>query len=193
MSPYGAMGGSECGNRIGGANYGCVLFSSWDMTTGRTTNWRRRPNADKQTISHICPLSPHHSAGQDSTQLNSTGSWVELSWVLKVTTSRRAMWSLWTHSQYSESQNLWQLDQLSWDESRVMITAPNRTQPVELSWVRSGAVIRALKRASKRGVFAFKCWTRMWPTIFILVCSRSSVRRLSKRECIVKLLSGQAL
>jgi len=81
MSPYGAMGGSECGNRIGGANYGCVLFSSWDMTTGRTTNWRRRPNADKQPISHICPLSPHHSAGQDSTQLNSTQLAVELSWV----------------------------------------------------------------------------------------------------------------
>jgi len=35
-----------------------------------------------------------NSTQLNSTQLNSTDSWLELSWVLRVITSRRAMWSL---------------------------------------------------------------------------------------------------
>jgi len=56
----------------------------------------------------------------NSTQLNSTGHTAKC----------------------SESQSLWQLDQMSWDESRVIITAPDWTQLNQLRWVELSPVWR---------------------------------------------------
>jgi len=71
------------------------------------------------------------------------GHLVQLSWVgsgtVIITTTQ--LNSTGHTAKCSESQNLWQLDQLSWDESRVVITAPDRAQLNQLSWVESGRAL----------------------------------------------------
>ena len=81
-------------------------------------------------------LSPDDSAGPDS-----TASWVELSWVLKSDHIASGDMITAVLSWRSESQNLPQLDQLSWNESRVVIAAPDRTKLNQLSWVESGRAL----------------------------------------------------
>jgi len=66
ISPQGVSGkGSECANRISGADlvivfhskYGSLLFGSRDMTAGRTTDGLRRTDRRRQRQpSHIWPL-----------------------------------------------------------------------------------------------------------------------------------------
>jgi len=80
------------------------------------------------------------------------GHLVQLSWVWSgaviVTTTR--LNSTGQTAKCWESQNLWQLDQLSWDELRVVITAPDRTQLNQLSWVELSPVGRCSDQGLSR-------------------------------------------